>query len=98
MTLIIELESLKALVLSSKLKYPLMTVGSFTLIEYNELSSSAFHPRPSDIGASGTVACGSNILNLLPRSCQPRGRWFKSGSLLEFPNFDWQCRLYPTNC
>ena len=69
MTLIIELESLKALVLSSKLKYPLMTVGlgSFTLIEYNELSSSAFHPRPSDIGASGTVACCSNILDLLPR-------------------------------
>ena len=33
---------------------------------------------------SGIVAWGRNLLVLLPRSCQPRGPWFKSSLLLEF--------------
>ena len=28
--------------------------------------------------------------DLLPMPCQPRGRWFESSLLLEFPNFSCQ--------
>ena len=31
---------------------------------------------------------GINLLDLVPWSCQPRGRWFKCSSLLAFINCD----------